>query len=232
MGYWFTDLGAEGCCRSLNALSSEVLLLVDEFILQYNMTYPIFLLRPMNFLRLNLTATLLFVQQLVQANIKATTCMGSTGYQWFPSEQKTEGMFRYSWWVPQNKFLWCCKFMDCMSTVEELQYDSCQILDNGSASTMRSRYLISNTNYTTNWGMMFASAKMRYHENSLGSSKCSETPPIMWKTFARHDVIMMVNGVLVLSCRHLWLRTLVPTCNTVCCFTPWDMPGHHSVTSH
>ena len=39
-------------------------------------------------------------------------------------------------------------------------------------------HIISNTNYTTRWGMKFPSEKFRYHENVFGElTKCSETPP-------------------------------------------------------
>ena len=33
MGYSFTDLGAEGCCRSLNALFNSIFLLYETYIL-------------------------------------------------------------------------------------------------------------------------------------------------------------------------------------------------------
>ena len=41
----------------------------------------------------------------------------------------------------------------------------------------RSCHLISNTNYTTRWGLTFPEAKMRYHKNLSGElAKCNETP--------------------------------------------------------
>ena len=50
-----------------------------------------------------------------------------------------------------NEFSWGYKFVDGVCIVRDLQCNWCQILDDGSASSMQSRYLISDIKFATAW---------------------------------------------------------------------------------
>ena len=64
-----------------------------------------------------------------------------------------------------------------MSVIAHLQHYFCQKLDDVPSSLMRNHHLVSNKKYTVEWGMLYAPAKMRCHENAFGELvKCSKTP--------------------------------------------------------
>ena len=64
------------------------------------------------------------------------------------------------------------------SAIIYLTYHLCYNSNDGPFSVMRSRHLFDNINYSREYGMFLACAKMRYYENeSAKLVNCFETPP-------------------------------------------------------
>ena len=80
--------------------------------------------------------------------------------------QRSAGMFPFG-----DVIAWDREFVDSVPVVADLQYNLFLKLNDVSASLMRSRRLISNTNDTTEWCMLLISMKVIYHGNSLGELK-------------------------------------------------------------
>ena len=94
----------------------------------------------------------------------------------------TGKMTSLNWFSPMvtfpNEFPRGYKLADGVSIVTDMQYNVFYKLYDAFLSLIRSRHIITITNYTTEWGMLFASAKMRRHGNLFGEpARCSETTP-------------------------------------------------------
>ena len=95
-------------------------------------------------------------------NVSSTLSFGSA----IITSNPFNAMIMLSLWK-YHEFSWGCNFADGVSIMADLSYFFLKL--DVSASFMRSRHLISNSN-PTECGKSLASAKMRCHENASGSS--------------------------------------------------------------
>ena len=90
----------------------------------------------------------------------------------------TQGCFTTLGELPRN-FPWGCKFADDVSIMEHLQYNLFSGIIRCFRIVDEEHHLISNTNYTTKRGILFAAAKISCHENMfLKYAKCNDSTPL------------------------------------------------------
>ena len=117
-----------------------------------------------------------------------------------------------------------------------MRYDLCEKLNDGTASLMRSRHLISHTNGTTWCGRQFPYAKMRYHENSFGglcpvlrnTDECCENDPtgvcLHVKTYILTTRPLLISYLDLGGPRAFWQRSpfgknqMPQNCSTINCW--------------